>query len=203
MSDDLRRVRATVFAALKTPPVARPWRTDAARVLLLNLGVSALVLAGWALVQPAGLAPRWVSAGLLLALVVCGSVTAVRPGGRLTQLGVLALAAVAGAGLLLTATGRGAELPWLADADCALAEIGVSLVPTVATALVLRRFSYRPLRTFIGGLAAGATGVLVLDLTCEIDAASHVLAFHLAPCAVVALALVAARSKLRSQTFAP
>ena len=190
-------------AALKKPPVVRSWVADAAHVLLLNLGVSALIAVGWALSQPVELALRWPSAGLLLALVVGASVTAVRPGGRLAQLGVLALAAVAGAGLLLTATGRGAELPWLADADCALAEIGVSLVPAIATTLVLRRFSYQPLRALIGGLAAGATGVLVLDLTCAIGAVSHVLAFHLAPCAGVALALVAVRSKLTSQTFAP
>jgi hypothetical protein len=202
MHDDLHAVREAVFASLKKPPLARPWSVDAACVLLLNLGVSALVVAGWARSQPAGLAPRWASAGLLLALVVGGSVVAVRPGGRRAQLGVLALAAAA-AGLLLTAPGRGADRPWLADADCALAEIGVSLVPALATALALRRFSYRPLRALIGGLAAGATGVLVLDLTCAVGAASHVLAFHLAPCAGVALALVAVRSKLRSQTFAP
>ncbi len=203
MTDDLRHVRVAVLAALKKPPIARPWAADAARVLLLNLGVSALCAAGWALSQPAALAPRWASAGLLLALVVGGSVAAVRPGGRPAQLGVLALAVVAAAGLLFTATGRGSELPWLADADCALVEVGVSLVPAVATALVLRRFSYQPLRALSGGLAAGATGVLVLDLTCEIGAVSHVLAFHVAPCAGVALAFVAARAKLTSQTFAP
>ncbi|MCU0687002.1 MAG: NrsF family protein [Polyangiaceae bacterium] len=203
MRDDLHPVREAVLASLKKAPVVRPWPVDAARVLLLNLGVSAFFVAGWALSQPAALAPRWVSAGLLLALVACGSVAAVRPGGSRAQLGVLGLAAAAAAGLLLTATGRGADLPWLADADCALAEIGVALVPALATALALRRFSYRPLRALIGGLAAGATGVLVLDLTCEIDAVSHVLAFHLAPCAVVALVFVAVRSKLRSQTFAP
>lgn len=201
--DDLPRVRAAALTALRQQGRAPAWSTDAARLVAVHFGVAATVVVAWTQLARAGLLLHPVRLALLLALITGASVVAVRPGSRRAQRAVIALAATCALALLASAWGRRSDLPFFADAGCALAELAVALGPAAATIASLRRFAYQPRRAWLGGLAAGATGVLVLDLTCVVGSASHVLAFHLAPGALVACALVAARSRLTSRTFAP
>jgi hypothetical protein len=205
MRNDLEQIRAAAIAELRRRPVAPSWSADAARLVMVNVGITLLLVAGIALLQEAysGQLWRWLGAVLLVAIIIGGGVLAVFPGGKRLQLGMLALAGAAIPVLILGTTNTDADAPFFANALCALAEVAVALVPAVATALVLRRFSYQPRRALLGGLSAGATGVLVLHFTCDVDQWQHVLAFHIAPCVLVAAVLVWVRSRLASQTFVP
>ncbi len=205
MSDELQGMRAQLLSELKRAPPAQRWSMDAARLVAINVGVSAAVMALAAVTrqQHSSDAFRWVGAVLLFSVVVGGAIIAVLPGRRWLQLVVLGLSVASVPALVLASSGSGAELPFFADADCALAELGVALVPSLATVLVLRRFAYQPVRALVGGLGAAATGVLVLHFTCVVGALSHVLVFHVTPAVLVACALVAVRSKVASQAFTP
>jgi hypothetical protein len=205
MGNDLEQIRAAVVAELRRQPAARSWSADAARLVMVNVGISLLLVAGIALVQEvySGQLWRWLGAVLLFTIMVGGGVLAVFPGGQRLQLGMVALTCTAVPVLILGTTNADADASFFANSLCALAEVAVSLVPAVVTTLVLRRFSYQPRRALLGGLSAGATGVLVLHFTCDVDQWQHVLAFHVAPCVMVAMVLVWVRSRLASQTFAP
>jgi hypothetical protein len=204
MRDDLEAARAAALAELRREPVAVAWSTDAARLAAINVGVASVVLAPLACVRAlhAGGALWWLAAALLVALAVGGGVLAVRPGRRAHQLAVIGVALLLPA-LLVAAAHPSGLRPLLADWECGLAEGGVSAVPVIAATLALRRFSFQPLRALVGGIGAGAAGLLVLHLTCLVEGAGHVIAFHLAPFALVVAVLVVVRRRVATRSFVP
>lgn len=199
---DINDVRNGVLAELRAEPPPPSWGLRTLGLVLVCMAVVGSAL-GIAVVADLGtLRPRWPSA-LLLAIVVGSCVAAVRPGSRALRVAVLGLAlAGAGAHTLLAWT-RGVATGWLVDPECAVAEIGVALVPALVTAAVLRHFAYQPFRAFVGGIGAGACGLLVLDLTCHVAGVFHALAFHIAPCALVVVAVLIIRSRLTTRSFVP
>jgi len=93
MSDELQGMRAQLLSELKRAPPAQRWSMDAARLVAINVGVSAAVMALAAVTrqQHSSDAFRWVGAVLLFSVVVGGAIIAVLPGRRWLQLVVLGL----------------------------------------------------------------------------------------------------------------
>jgi hypothetical protein len=201
LMSDIERVRANVLAELEQRPGRRSWRTDATGLLALNLGIAATAVIGAVRLVDAPLEWRWWSVAPLVLTVIVASLFALRPGARIAGVVVGALAVSASVVLLASAEQRGVGARLLGDPECAAAELGVSLLPAIGMLVALRRFAYQPLRAALGGLGVGATGLLVLDVTCPMAGAGHVLVFHLVPCLFVIVALVVARSRLRSQSY--
>jgi hypothetical protein len=205
MSDDLVRIRAAALDELRREPVVRSWFADATRLVAVNLSTAFLLLnvIDWADgVQPRG-ALREVGALLLLAVMVFGAYFSVLPGGTRLRVGIAAVAVVALLSLAVAASDHPPGRLLFADGACFFAELGVSLVPAAVSLVALRGFSYQPSRALVAGLAAAATGVLVLQLTCDVGTLRHLLAFHFVPAALVTIGTVVIRSRLRSRTFAP
>jgi hypothetical protein len=205
MDRDLDAIRSAALAELRRQPVVPSWRADAVKVVLVNVAVSSSVMAvaSWSRHPRVGEVVWWVGAAMLAMVALLGAVAALRPGGRRLQHGVLALAAST-IPVLVTAvplTVVGASL--FHDPECALVEVGVSLVPGCATAWALTRFAYQPLRALIGGLSAGASGLLVLHLACPVATAPHLLAFHVGPYVLMVVLLIVARARLTTRSHAP
>jgi hypothetical protein len=144
---------------------------------------------------------HWLATALLLATTTMGGVLAIRPGSQKLQLVWVAIALACVPTLAAAASGRFDTN--FSGPDCALAELAISIAPGAVAALLLRKFWFQKLRTWIGGVAAGAAGVLVLHVTCHIESKTHVLLFHVAPCLAVAAVFFVVRARLPSQTYAP
>lgn len=205
MSTELEAARRAALVELRRQPRARPWWHGAAVVVLVHAVVAAVVMtvASWSRHPRAGEPVWWVGAALLAAVVVRGVFTALQPGGRDGRRGFLVLVGLALGAASLATTGWSGPAPLWHDADCALAELGVSLVPALVMTRALSAFSFAPGRAWVGGLAAGATGLLVLHLTCPVGSAAHWLAFHAAPYVAVAWATAGLRARVPSRSAVP
>jgi hypothetical protein len=204
---ELNDIRAAALAELKRQPVRRRWWVDAVALVSINAvftAVAALALS-WPTAQHSSQGLRWAGVAILATLVVVGGILAIRPGVLRAQQLVLGLAAVCLGVMVLAASGTrgGPEVPFLAGVGCGVTELALSLLPAGATALVLARFAFQPLRAFAGGLAAGAGGVLVLHLHCPNGELVHLLTFHVLAWVAVAAALVVVRGRLRTTSFVP
>jgi hypothetical protein len=203
MNEKLEAIRLAAQAELARHPAVRPWWLDAATLLGINLlfGAGSMLLLTTS-VGGFGLL-RWGAAGSLLAVCALGSFAAVRPGWRTARLGLLALAGLTMALVLIAATGFDPGRPFLGGIGCGLWEAMASVVPVIAAMVVLSRFAPDPLRTVVGGLAAGAGGLLALHLHCPNGMLSHLIVFHLVPWVLVTLAALGLRRLFRSASWAP
>lgn len=197
---DLDVIRERVLKAAGSPPITRSWKIDAITIGSLEVGLVTMfvVIAAWGFKAPVEL--RWVSATLLLATMLAGCAIAVVPRHRPSRL-LFSLLAVVAMGTVVVS--RGVVWDPLEGVVCALLEVGLALAPCSVTFVLLRRFAYRPWESLIGGVAAGVTGMLALELTCPHGQASHAVVFHLAPCVVIAALFVVVRARAKSRTFVP
>jgi hypothetical protein len=196
-------LREQLLREAQTAPL-RSWRIDASVWVIINLAmVGAVVTAVAHTDNGVGAALRWGCAVALLMLIVIGSGSAIRPGGRQWQTAMLGLAVLIVPLLVASSSWRTPTHGFFEDADCALAEAGISLLPVLVGAVVLRRFAFQARGAWVAGLAASATGLLALHFTCPVGELAHVIAFHAAPALLVAAALVWIRSRLSSSSFAP
>lgn len=204
MNDGLETIRAAAMAEAKRPAATRSWRSDAARLLALHAGVVAISVAVSVLVLGHVPLARGLSAPLLAAAIVSAIVAAVvpSPAGRSWALASLVTAFVASA-IHLRGFAFASSAPLWQEAECALAELAIAAVPAIATVLTLRTFGYRRMRALVGSIAAALTGLLVLDLSCPADGAAHVLAFHLAPAALVVVVAMVIRAHAGSRAHVP
>jgi len=203
MNEKLEAIRLAAQVELARHPAVRPWWVDAGALLGINLlfGAGSMLL----LTTPVdGFGPlRWGVAGALLAVCALGSFAAVRPGWRAARLVLLGLAGLTMALVLIAATGFDPGRPFLGGMGCGLWEGMASVVPVIAAMVVLSRFAPDPLRTVVGGLAAGAGGLLALHLHCPNGMLSHLIVFHLVPWVLVSLAALGLRRLVRSASWAP
>ena len=204
MTDETEAIRAQLSRALRDDPPIVPWKVDVARLIAANVATCLIVVAAVSPWQPAhsGDGLWWLTAGALVAMMFVGSALAIAPARKNAAWIAVGLAAVCVFLLVRGADPLRHASVW-ADAECALAEIAVSLVPAVLTALALARFAFQWIRAWVGGIAAAATGALGLHCTCVNESVVHVIIFHLAPSLLVALVLVAVRSRMTSRSFAP
>ncbi len=206
MSDrnDFETMRAALLAEAARPAAVRSWTGDLAWLQWVHLAVigAALVFAavGWG--HPP--APRGVSGWLLLAAIVSGLVAVVALG-RATRwwAAVSAVTGAVGVALHLAGYELASTAPFWADADCALAELAIAAVPAAVTIATLRRFAFQRNRAILGGVAAAATGLLVLDLTCPADSMAHAFSFHLLPALAVVTIASLVRATMTSHTYTP
>lgn len=197
-------VRAAVLAEAQKPAATRWWMREAAGLFLVHLVVAlgSLTIAGVAY----GHAATTLSASTLLFIGATGSgVIATLALGRTRERFAVTCAVL----FVLGAVTHVAQheliwaAPWWAYANCALGELAMAMLPGVATTVALRRFAFQPDRALLGGVAAAATGLLVLDLTCPADGAFHALAFHLVPALVVVVIALLARRAISSRSHVP
>lgn len=201
MSPELSRVRKALALELARP---RPdWRRDVAWLLGTSLVVVGAALAGaWGLVgfHAEG---GWAHGAALTAVLITSVGLALRPGRSKVARWVLGMALGTAAWLAWSAAQRGPAHHSAGDLFCAVGEIGVALLPGIAAVAALSRFAYQPGRALLGGLGAAACGLIVLDRTCSMPGATHVVFFHLIPAVVVVLGVVGARARSVSKSFAP
>jgi hypothetical protein len=205
MKPDLERARQAMLEEYRSSEKPLSWRSDALAITALNIAVCIGVIAVAASMQSPYLSgvPRILTITSLFLLIVLGGIFSVRPKGRFALQSIVVLSAIAVLCVMLPAVWKDDGLAFFADADCALAELGIAVLPTTATVIVLRKFAYQRLRTIVGGLGASATGVLVLHFTCSNGEFYHLLLFHLVPGALVTIAAVLIRSRMKSHSFVP
>jgi Negative regulator of sigma F len=200
----IRTAARAEFARAHTP---RPWAHDA----LLLAGINCALTIAYAAVRPPGFIGNVAPSAMFVAVAVSvaavgvlGAMAAVWPGRRAKLMSALVLVAIAAAAVV--SGGSGAEdarsFP-AAGIFCVRAELVWAATPTIAALAVLSRFAYSTTRTLVGGLAAGATGLLALHLHCRIGTASHLAMFHVLPWVAVAGISVFIRSRIQSRSFAP
>jgi hypothetical protein len=205
MNSDLERVRQALRSEVTGQPqtVAKRWSHEALTLISLNLALATGIAIVWSRALNEQLALRWSSACLLSSIIALASIAAVIPHARGLRQAAL-FASVLGILVLCGLGGFGSAIHVYCESpSCAPGELAISLLPGIATILILRRFAYQPKRAVAGGLAAGATGLLALDLTCALRNVAHVALFHVLPCAFVILAIAEVRRRLPSRTHVP
>ena len=197
---DMELIRKEVRAALGKEPVAQRWQLGARTLAATEVAV-VIVCVAVALAMPRPIPPvRWLSAFLLVLVVAAGTVVAVRPAAAASR-GLFAGLALLS--LVTSTMSRGPLDLELHGPECVPLELLLALLPACVTLVILRGFAYRLKESFIGGLAAGATGLLALELTCPVESTAHLVAYHFVPCIAVGVALTWMRSRLSSKTYAP
>ena len=206
--ETLHRIRSAAHEELARVPVPRRWWHEA--LLLAGLNSAVAVACALAL-SSTGFIGNPASVGVLVAvavppalMIILGAVAAVMPAGRAGLLSALALAGVTTVAIVFGGSATADGRPFLgAGLRCLSVEILAATLPTTAVIVVLSRFAYQPLRILVGGLAAGATGVLALHLHCPIGTPSHLILFHLVPWVAAAGVSLLIRSRVHSRSFAP
>ena len=198
----LAPLRAAVFAELDLAP-RRSWRGD----VLLITGVcwlsfiaaaSALLLSGH--LTPAHLASRVIPLGLLSGVIAVCSFTALAPR-RPGQL--IAGYAVAAIGLLALVLLRGEGHPSTTAAwVCTLSHAALGAGPLVLMLSLLRKSALGTARTALAGLAVGATGAMLGELSCE-QGWAHVAVWHLGAWVGLAVVALAVSRRLVPRSYAP
>lgn len=204
MRDDLEDIRAAAIAELRKDETPAGWSLDVWRLVALNLTLCGVaVVAASSSRHPKLGEPLWALGALVMALtIIAGCVLAIRPSGRAAQAWALAFGLAVPIGVVTLAS-HAPYPPLFADWECALAELGIAVLPGVAMVVALKRFAYQPSRALTGGFAVGATGLLVLHVACAVTDLPHLLAFHITPYLIVAVVLLMARARLPSLTFVP
>lgn len=196
--------RAAVLEEAQKPAATRSWIREAAGLFLVHgvVALASLAIAGVAY----GHEPTTFGASTLLFIGAtgCGVIAALALG-RMRQRFAASCAVlfVLGAVTHVARHDLAWASPWWAYANCALGELVMAMLPGIATTVVLRRFAFQPDRALLGGVAAAATGLWVLDLTCPADGAFHALAFHLIPALVVVVIALLARRTVSSRSHVP
>ena len=206
--ETLHRIRSAAHEELARVPMPRRWWHEA--LLLAGLNSAVAVACALAL-SSTGFIGNPASVGVLVAVavppalvIILGAVAAVMPGRRAGLLSALVLVGIATVAIVFGGSATADDRPFLgAGVRCLSVEILAATLPTTAVIVVLSRFAYQPLRILVGGLAAGATGVLALHLHCPIGTPSHLVLFHLLPWVAAAAVAVFIRSRVHSGSFAP
>lgn len=204
----LARIRDRARGELSASRPATPWRRQALWVALtyLAIGVVGGVVTGlrWSQLRGTSALDLWSVGAVLVAVLTLGVFLGIAPRRR-AMLGAFLPAAAAG-GLLLVFGGSAVPTgrPFLAEGlPCLTTEVAMSLLPLAIAGWVLVHTAFDAGRAVALGLAAAATGLLSLHLHCAQGAWTHLAVFHLAPAALLALALVAVRRALPTRSYAP
>jgi hypothetical protein len=202
---DLDALRTAAQAELRRHPRARAWWVDALLLVGVNLGVGVVLMFALTphLEQHASEAFRQAGAAGLLIIAVGGAIAAVRPGWRSARLAVLTLAVGSVLVLLAAASGLGPGGSFFGGAGCGVLEALYSVVPVLVSTFVLSRFAPDLLRSVVGGLSAGAGGLVGLHLHCPNGTLVHLVGFHLVPWVAVSVAAVVLRRLVGSASWAP
>ncbi len=200
----LEAIRQAAQAEFAKAPRVRPWWVDALVLVALNVGVGVALVLLFTVrdEQHRNEVLRWLGAAALVAVGAGGAVAAVRPGARGLRVAMLVVAASSVAVLFAAASGVARQALW-GGAACGLFETVASVLPVVVSTVVLSRFAPDPMRTVLGGLAAGTGGLLGLHFTCPIGSLGHLIPFHFLPWLLVCAAAVGLRRVVRTATFAP
>jgi len=194
-------MRERLTETLQRERSGRSWVRDLRMLILWQLASVTVGIVAWVLVEGGRPSIRGMTLLLLLTALTAGC-AAVRPGRREMQLLVLATCASVLSAPLWTAPSVSPHA-FFASASCVAGELAVAIVPAAFALLAVRRFAARAEQAALAGVAAAATGLVVLDATCDLRDLSHVAAFHLAPSALVVLAVALVRACVRSDTFSP
>jgi hypothetical protein len=184
-----------------------PWWREAAMVAVFNaliLVAGLWMLGGARLANAAPLPVVWTIGIALAFLAIAGPIISLAPRRRPLRNGLLlALPLVAAA---VSFGGSGFD----PDGDlvkrgipCLTVEVLLSAAPIGFALWALTRAAFQPGRMVIGAMSAGAVGLLVLHVHCEIGSVSHLLGFHVLPWLALVVVAVAIRSRLPSRSFAP
>lgn len=197
----LEAIRKAAQAEFARAPKAQPWWLHAALLVGVNLVVGAVLALGFSVnhEQHSSEALRWLGGLGLIAISVVGAIAAVRPGWQGVRLGVLLGALATMLVMLAAASGLGP----FGGVACGAIETVASLVPVVASVLVLSRFAPDPWRTMVGGLSAGTGGLFALHFHCPNGGLAHLTLFHLLPWLLVCLAAIVLRRLVRTDSWAP
>jgi hypothetical protein len=201
----LRRTRMVALQELERQPAARAWWVDALVLLTVNLAIAtaASSMFEWHGTQHDSLVTRWGVAGGLLVLMAVGAWAAIQPGMPLVRIGVLAFAAMLAMWAGLGGSGVGPDVPLWSGRNCALIEVGLSVIPLSVVLWATTRFAFDFTRALTGGASIAATGMLVLHLHCPNGLTSHLLLFHVAPWLGLVLLTLLARRLMPSRSYAP
>ncbi len=189
-------------------PRARPWWRDGALALGVNAAiftVGLLVMSRKAVVG--NLAPPpilWTIAVLLSLLALAGPIISLAPGRRPLRSGVVAVLPLLALAVGLGGSGLEPDAGLLkAGMPCLIAGTTLSVTPAIFALWAITGTAFQVRRAAIAGMSAGAVGLLVLHLHCEIGSISHLLLFHVLPWVGLVAVVVAVRSRLPSRSFAP
>ena len=200
-------LRTEAHATLEAHPRAWPWWGTALALLGLNAGVALAAAArlgtdNWALGNASTGRMAVAAAGLGVALLG-GVFAAIMPRGRALRAGLGWMSVAVPALVLLGADGQGVCITVRQALPCALTELGLALLPATLGVLALTQVAFRPLRTWLLGVAAGSVGLFVLHLHCLDGSAQHLVLYHLVPWALVCGLTVLVRWRLPTRGFAP
>ena len=185
---------------------AAPWWREAALVIVFNAVILAAGLwkLGTNLDNAAPLPDIWTIGIVLAFLVFAGPIIALAPRNRPLRKSLLfALPLVA---LAISFGGSGFDPGGgliKAGIPCLSVEVLSSLAPIAFALWALTRTAFQPSRVVIGAMSAGAAGLLMLHVHCQIGTVAHLLGFHVLPWLAVIAAAIAIRSRLKSRSFAP
>lgn len=196
------KLRAAVFAELDVPP-KRSWRGDVMLItgicwLAFIAAAAVLFLVGQ--LSAAQLLSRLVPLSLLAGVVAVCSFTALaprRPGQLIVGYVIAALGLV---GLvLLRGEGNPSSTPaWV----CTVSHMALGAGPLVLMLAMLRKSALGAARTALAGLAVGATGAMLGELSCE-QGFAHVAVWHLGAWAGLAVIAMLVARRLVPRSFAP
>jgi hypothetical protein len=198
----LEKMRAALFAELEVAP-KRSWRGDVLLVvgtcwLAFLAAAAALVFSGQ--VQAAHLLARAVPLSMLAGVVAVAGFAALAPRNR-TQLLVGYLVAAVGLIGLVLLRGEGhpsTTAPWV----CTVSHAAFGAGPLVLMLSLLRKSALGAARTALAGLAIGATGAMLGELSCE-QGWAHVAVWHLGAWLGLAAASLLVSRRLVPRSYAP
>lgn len=198
----LEKLRAAVFAELDVPP-KRSWRADVLLItgvcwLAFLAAAAVLFLAGQ--LTAAHLISRLVPLSLLAGVVAVSSFAALAPR-RPGQLIIgYVIAAIGLVGLvLLRGEGHPSETPaWV----CTVSHAALGAGPLGLMLAMLRKSALGAARTALAGLAVGATGAMLGELSCE-QGFAHVAVWHLGAWIGLAVIALLIGRRLVPRSFAP
>lgn len=196
------KLRDAVFAELDVPP-RRSWRADVMLItgicwMAFIAAASVLFLLGQ--LSAEHLFSRLVPLGLLAGVVAICSFAALAPRrpGQLIIGYVIAAIGLVGI-VLLRGEGHPSTTPaWV----CTVSHMALGAGPLVVMLAMLRKSALGAARTALAGLAVGATGAMLGELSCE-QGFAHVAVWHLGAWAGLAVVAMLVARRLVPRSFAP
>jgi hypothetical protein len=184
-----------------------PWWRQALGGVVLNLMtfVAGLWLLGGAGLANAAPPPVLWTIGVALGLLAfAGPILSLAPRCRSLRNALLVAVPLVAAAIGFGGSGVDPGGNWVKEGiPCLTVEVLSSAAPIAFALWALTGAAFQWGRAVIAAMSAGAVGLLVLHLRCDIGSPSHLLAFHLLPWLALAAAAAVIRSRLRSRSFAP
>jgi hypothetical protein len=183
----LDRAREVALAELRAAPVARPWRTQAARHAALTAGLTAAI-AGAAALLGIWRTPSPVRVAAMALLLVGQALSAWAAWAPPRRARVVAPAVVLAAAAALLVLARGAGEPSsLPEWVCSLTHLGIDVVPMALALRALRQGAWYGGKSVMAVVGVGATGALLGELACPGDV-GHLVLHHFGAWLVAGLA---------------